>query len=311
MKLVVMDRVVYLLGRAAIGLAARLPEAIGYGLAAALGRLYFRCAGRRRRNALKFLRIALPAHSDAERRRIGAIAAGNVFKVPIDMARITRLLASGNDLLDFIDVSETLPKLPARGPFLILSGHIGSWEMGAVTFARVMGEAHGVARTFKNPLLQAWILANRRRAGLNIHPRRGGIRGLAKALAAGAVGLQVVDQHQRLRGVIAPFFGQPASCERAAGSLALRFGYPIVTAVALRVGVGFRFRLLAAMPFTPSVSADKQADLLATITKVNEQLEHFIRLAPEQYLWLHDRFRAAIAANAPTLEGLADEQEGE
>ncbi len=293
-----LDGAVYLLGRTAIGFAARIPESVGYGLAAFLGRVWFRFAGRRRRSAMKFLRIAYPDRSEAELARLGAIAAGNICKVPIDMARLTRLLARGGDVLDVVEVDALLPLLPKQKPYLALSAHLGSWEMAAVVMARLTGEAHGVARTFKNPLLQRWILANRMRAGLHIHPRRGGIRGLAKAVERGAVGLQVVDQHQRLRGVRAPFFGQPASCERAAASLALRHGYPVVVGVALRVGNGFRFRMVAAETFTPQAAGDKAVDLLRTVTAINERLEQLIRQAPEQYLWLHDRFRAQADAPA-------------
>jgi KDO2-lipid IV(A) lauroyltransferase len=287
-----LDAVVFALGRTAIGFAAWIPELVGYGLAAWLGRVWFRFAGRRRRSALKFLRIAYPDRSDAELARLGAMAAGNICKVPIDMARITRLLARGGDVLDVVDVAPVLSSLPEQKPYLALTAHLGSWEMAAVVMARLSGEAHGVARTFKNPLLQRWILANRMRAGLHIHPRRGGIRGLANAVANGAVGLQVVDQHQRLRGVAAPFFGRIASCERAAASLALRHGYPIVVGVALRVGNGFRFRMAAAETFRPESTGDKAADLLRTVTAINLRLEQLIRQAPEQYLWLHDRFRA-------------------
>jgi KDO2-lipid IV(A) lauroyltransferase len=299
---------VYVLGRAAIELAARIPERMGYGLAAALGRCWFRVAGRRRRSAMKFLRIAYPDRSDSELARLGAVAAGNLCKVPIDMARITRLLARGGDVLGVVDTTELVAQLPAAKPYLALSAHLGSWEMAAVVMARLAGEAHGVARTFKNPLLQRWILGNREGAGLHIYPRRGGIRGMAKAVLGGAVGLQVVDQHQRLRGVRAPFFGHDASCERAAASLALRHGLPIVVGVAVRVGAGFRFRMLAAETFTPQSTGDKAADLVRTITAINVRLEQLIRQAPEQYVWLHDRFRAPTPAAEPADEDLLGEE---
>jgi KDO2-lipid IV(A) lauroyltransferase len=126
---------------------------------------------------------------------------------------------------------------------------------------------------------------------MHILPRRGGIRDLAGCLAAGRVGLMVVDQNQRLRGVFAPFFGEIASCERGAVSLALRHGYPIMVGVALRRGRGFRFELVAAEPFVLTPTGDKQADLLAGVTRVNAAVEELVRQAPEQYLWIHDRYR--------------------
>jgi KDO2-lipid IV(A) lauroyltransferase len=293
------DRLVHLAAVGAIGAAARVPQALGYALADALGRLFFALDGRRRSYALRFLRNAYPDASDAELRRIGSRATGNLFKVPLDMARLTRLLARGGSVRDVVDFREAEQALAvAKAPLLGLTGHLGSWEVGAVAMAQAFGRAHGIARISRNPLLQRWILANRERGGLVIHPRRGGVRGLARALAAGGVGLQAVDQNQRLRGVFVPFFGQLASCERAAVSLALRFGYPVVVGAALRVGRGFRFRFVLHGPIHLATTGDRAADLRAGVLRVNQEIERLVRMAPEQYLWIHDRYRTQPTAGA-------------
>lgn len=292
MKARFVDHVVHVAARVAIGLAARVPQWLGYGVAGVLGRVFFALDRRRRGYALKFLRNAYPDAADAERRRIGARATANLFKVPLDMARLTRLLARGGsvrEVVDFTAASATLAA--ARPPFLALTGHLGNWEVAAAAMASSVGRAHGIARVSRNPLLQRWILANRERGGLVIHPRRGGVRGLARALADGHVGLQAVDQNQRLRGVFVPFFGQLASCERAAVTLALRFGYPLVVGAALRVGSGFRFRFVLSGPCRLVVTGDRAADLRAGVLRVNQEIERLVRMAPEQYLWIHDRYR--------------------
>ncbi len=310
------DRVVYVAARAAIGLAARVPQWLGYGLADALGRLFFALDRRRRGYALRFLRNAYPEATDAERLRIGSRATGNLFKVPLDMARLTRLLARGGSVRDVVDFTAAEATLAAvKPPFLGLTGHLGNWEVGAVAMAQAVGRAHGIARVSRNPLLQRWILDNRQRGGLVIHPRRGGVRDLARALAAGEVGLQVVDQNQRLRGVFVPFFGEVASCERAAVSLALRSGYPVVFGTALRIGRGFRFRFVMHGPIRLAVTGDRAADLRAGVLRVNQEIERMVRLAPEQYLWIHDRYRtrpqhdpdgAAHDGDAALDDGAAD-----
>jgi KDO2-lipid IV(A) lauroyltransferase len=288
----VRHRAVYWLGRLGVSAAALLPQWLGYPAAAALGRLWFRCSRRRRAAALRFLGNAFPSMGVAERLRLARVATGNVFKVPLDMARLTRLLARGGDVREVVDASALNGLLPSP-PYLALTAHLGSWEVAAATMARLSGEAHGVARTFRNPLLQRWILRNRQRGGLHVHPRRGGIQGLAAALRRGAVGLQVVDQHQRLRGVVAPFFGEDASCERAAASLALRAGYPILVGYAQRVGGGFRFRMVAHPPFVPAHTGDRAFDLRQVVVEINRRLEEQIRGCPEQYLWIHERYRSA------------------
>lgn len=297
MRVRLVDRIVYALARTAIGAAARVPQWLGYGIAALLGRLFFRLDRRRRGYALRLLRNAFPQRRDAELLRLAAIATGNLFKVPLDMARLTRLLARGGSVHDVLDDREVAPFFARlRPPYLALTGHLGSWEVAAIGVASRAGGGHGIAKVSRNPLLQRWILANRERGGLVVHARRGGLRGMAAALAAGRVGLQVVDQNQRLRGVFAPFFGEVASCERAAVSLALRHGYPILVGAALRVGRGFRFRLVAVEPFTLERTGDRAADLLAGVVRVNRALEQLIRRAPEQYLWIHDRYRTRPAA---------------
>lgn len=303
------DRVVYLAARFAIGTAARVPQWLGYSLADWLGRLWFRLDGRRRGYALRFLRFAFPQLSDRERLRIGSRATGNLFMVPLDMARLTRLLARGGDVRSVLDDRDAGPKLATlTAPFLGLTAHLGNWEVAAIGVAQHAGGAHGIARIAKNPLLNRWILHNRERGGLTIHARRGGFRGMAAALARGGVGLQVVDQNQRLRGVFAPFFGELASCERAAASLALRHGYPIIVGAALRRGRGFRFDLVAAEPFVPERTGDKQQDLLRTVQRVNACIEELVRRAPEQYLWIHDRYRTRpVAGSLVAGQPVADE----
>jgi KDO2-lipid IV(A) lauroyltransferase len=293
------DRVVYWFARAAIGAAARVPQGLGYGAAAVLGRFWFAVDRRRRRYALHFLKNAFPELSERERLRTGSRSMASLFKVPLDMARLTRLLERGGDIREVLDYEGAERQLASlRAPYLGLTAHLGNWEVAAIGVAQHTGGAHGIARVSKNPLLQRWILANRERGGLHIHPRRGGIRDLANALARGGVGLQVVDQNQRLRGVFAPFFGEIASNERSAASLALRHGYPIVVGVALRRGRGFRFDFVAAEPFVLERTGDKARDLYTAVVRINRTIERLVRLAPEQYLWAHDRYRTKAPASA-------------
>ena len=296
MKVRLRDRLVYWAARVAIGLAAVAPQWLGYGFAAWLGRMFFRCSRRRQQCALRFLRAAFPDRSDAELLRIGRVSTGNFFKVPIDMARLTRCLERGRDIRSIIDVTSVEGAFP-KAPFIAAAAHLGGWEVGAVAVAQIAGQAHVITRVSKNPLLQRWILNNRQRGGLYVHPRRGGIRPLARALQQGGIGLQAVDQHQRLRGVQAMFFGRLASCERAAASLALRRGYPMVVACAVRLGRGFRFRLVFEPAMNFEKTGDRDLDLRNAVEAVNRRLERMLRQYPEQYLWIHDRYRDRLDAS--------------
>ncbi len=290
MRITIKHRISYAALRVALWSIGLMPRALAYGCAAMLGRCYFHVARRRRRLAMEFLRLAFPdGKSERELRRIGARATGNVFKVPLDMIYSTKVIEQGN-FLDHVDVSETREHLP-DGPLIGVTAHLGSWEVAAIHYAAMGRETHVVVQFFKNPLQQRFITANRRRAGLHLHARRGGLRGMARALARGCIGLQAVDQNQRRRGMFVPFFGKLASTERSAATLALRKGYPIMTGTCRRVGSGFRFKTYIDELIYPQATGNLQEDVEQLAAQINERLEQQILDAPDQYLWIHNRYR--------------------
>lgn len=293
-----LQRIEYLAMRGAMAFAARLPEVLGYGLAGALGGLFVRLSARRRRYALRLLRNAFPGESDAKLLRFARQGTGNLLKVSLDVARLARFVDSGR-LAERVDI-RGYRELGLEPPWIGVTGHLGSWECGAAAAAILGHQVHVTARLMKNPLAQRWLKASRRRAGVVVHDRRGGIRGLARALQERCIAMQVVDQNQRLRGVFAPFFGELASCERAAATLALRKGYPIAVGASVRIGNGFRFRIDCETVLRPAPTGDHEADVLALVTAINRALEVLIRRHPEQYLWIHDRYRTRPPATGAT-----------
>lgn len=287
-------RLEYALVRALMLPLAVLPERLAYAGVAGLGQLFFLCSRRRQTYALKFLRQAYPeGKTDRELLAIARRATGNFVKIGLDMMRVHRVLEQGR-FADAVEGLDTLRQRLPEGPVLVVSGHLGSWEVGAIALAQARDEAHVLVRIFKNPLLQDFIERTRSRAGLHLHGRRGGLRGLARALKRGAVGIQAIDQNQRLRGVFVPFFGKLASTERAAATLAVREGYPVAICYSPRVGKGFRFKAVVQTtihPERPQSKEDVPALVEDLVRKINAGLEEAILAHPEQYLWIHDRYR--------------------
>ena len=126
MKVRSSDLLVYWLARAAIGTAARVPQWLGYTFADWLGRLFFCCNRRRRRYALRLLRNAFPQLPERELLRIGSRATGNLFKVPLDMARLTRLLARGDRIETVLDYREARRHFSTAPPWVGLTAHLGN-----------------------------------------------------------------------------------------------------------------------------------------------------------------------------------------
>ena len=290
-------RLVYAGVRVVLFFVNRLPERLAYGFAGTAGSLFFLSSKHRQRCALHMLRNAFPEDkTDVELLHLGRLGTANLFKVAIDTMRLVPWVRSGRleeryDFGEMVDYPEP--------PWVGVTAHTGSWEVGAIATAMLRGEAHCIAREFGNPLIQRFILSNRERAGLFVHPKRGGMRSMVRALEDGKVGMQVADQRQRQRGVMVPFFGEMASTDRSAAVLALRKGYPIVVAGGQRVGPGFRFRGMLVEVLHVKPTGDREADIERVTADVNRGLEKLILRHPEQYLWIHDRYRKSSKLEEP------------
>ena len=94
-----------------------------------------------------------------------------------------------------------------------------------------------------------------------------------------------------MRGVFVPFFGELASTERSGVTLALRHGCPIVVGRCERVGKRFRFRMVFSEAFHPEATGDREEDVRRAAAEVNRRLEEHILACPDQYVWIHDRYR--------------------
>ena len=278
---------------------AWLPERVAYGFMAATGRFFFRVSARRRRIVLANLAQAFgEERSEAELFELGRTSTGEVFRVLVDVARTPRMMRRK-------DISERLDAAGAREglalaedlapgtPVIICSPHLGSWEAASIMAAQVFGELYIIARPMANRFLQRYMLRTRSLVGQHILPRRGGIQAIRRGLQGGGHAVFLPDQNQRIRGTFVSFFGKLASCDRSPVLLSTMGGHPIVVGAALRVGGGYRFRMVLGQVFLPRVPEEgRREEMLAEgILQLNQALERLIRQAPEQYFWLHNRFR--------------------
>lgn len=295
-------RVEFAVVRAAMVVLTRVPERLGYAVLAGIARTWLWCAPGRRRIGLDNLALAFPSGIGArERRRLVGRSTACVFQNVLDMVHTVRHVRN-RTMHERVELAPDAAAVPPA-PFIGCTMHLGSWEAAGTAVALWTEEAHVIGRLLKNPLTAAWLRRQRERSGLVLHDRRGGIRPVARALARGKVALQAVDQNQRLRGAFVPFFGRLASCERAAATLAVRRGYPLVVGCAERLEGRFLFRMHVMPPFVPARTGDVEADVLRAVSRINEQVEELVRRFPDQYLWIHDRYRTRPpAAGAPASE---------
>jgi len=177
-----------------------------------------------------------------------------------------------------------------RGLFF-LTPHLGNWEASALAAASIGMPMTVIARPLDNPRLERRLRAYRERGGNVVVPKAEAAREILRTLRnGGAVGI-LLDQHARGADAIAArFFGRPAATSSAVARFVDRTEALIVPAAALRVGPA-RYRLTFEEPIdvrTLSKDARSPENLTALL---NATMEAQIRRAPEQWLWLHNRWK--------------------
>ena len=299
------------LSRAAAGVLVRLLQALPIRAVDAIARAVAAIAyglGIRRRVTLDNLARAFPERTEEERRAIARAAYANMARVVVDALRT--LGAPPAQLLAEVQVDDFGPverALAASKGLVVATAHLGSWELfGAAMAQRV--PLHAVVRPLKGGL-NARLVEARERSGLKLIAARGALSGMVAALRSNQVVAMLVDQAIGGKHTLfVPFFGRPVAMTPALSMAALRTGAPTLLVVALREDGRLRFRVEG--PFEVPHTGDRQRDLWTHAARVTAALEEVVREAPEQWLWLHRRWKLAPPAeDALRLELLAMDAE--
>ncbi len=264
-----------------------------------LSRTYVRlldaAAPRFRRVAMRNLEMALPELS-AEQRR------GIVDGVFLSIARLLAAFARFPKI-DRDNVSEWIryegyehfEEALRRGRgVLFATAHLGNWELSAFAHALLSSPMHVVARPLDNPRID--LLVSRRRAlsGNRVIEKKDFARGILQALRANeAVGI-LIDQNTSLEeGVFADFFGIPACANSGFARIAAHSGATVIPGFALWSEAEARYVLR----FYPPVAIT--GDAAEDTRRLQRQLEGVIREHPDQWLWIHRRWKTRPAGEPP------------
>lgn len=271
-----------------------IPVSWAYAIARGLGSIFYRLDSRHRKIAIQNLRQAFGStKSEAELQSLAKKSFQNFVLVIIES-----VLAHGRILpekaklyVDFPDQEPVRNSFSSGNGVLALVPHLGNWEIAGLTWGAFGFPASAIARPLKNPYLEAYLTKNRESTGLKILPRRGGFRQLIPELKANHMVALLPDQNQRKRPIFVNWFGRLAASDRSAAFLALRMQTPVFVGGTVRVGNTFRFRSFWKQVNLPARTGDRDRDLRATVEAIHRVLEQVILEHPDQYFWLHDRYR--------------------
>ncbi len=287
------DRVQYALLRGLVGAIRALPLSVAYGLGVGIGRLLFVLDRRHRAVALENLRAALPQRSDAERLTIARGAFESFALVAVETALLGKRLTPDNwEQVVEVRHRELLDEAVRGGTGCVfLTGHLGNWEVLGATMALAGLPFHSLARPIDNPLVDGFLRGMREQFGQRIVKKRGGLRALLRVLREGGYLGLVADQDARDRGIFVEYFGRAASTEPSPATLAVKVGVPVLIGFCYRKG-RFRFVAEARRLLRPDpAAADRDAEVLRLTQEYIACLEEAVREHPEQWLWLHRRWK--------------------
>ena len=182
---------------------------------------------------------------------------------------------------------EVLHRLLRKGHGLItISGHLGNWELQGAAAAAIIKSTFTVAATKQsNPYIDRFITQRRNNLGMQVAGSKGARKLLLRALKNHeAIGL-VADQNAGRDAVFVDFFGKLAATQPGPAQLALKYKAPIIVGAAIRTGPG-KFRMLHQE--VEILDDDTVESLTQRHVKI---LEGFIRQYPEQYFWMHRRWK--------------------
>lgn len=176
---------------------------------------------------------------------------------------------------------------------LVLSAHLGNWDLLACAAALSGFKVNVVTRQIKATWINRYWMAKRRACGVNLLLAHGSARAIVNALRRNEIVAMVLDQHEP-GGLPVPFFGRPAATGSALARLARVTGAPVVPAFLLREANGFR--LDVQQPLSLARTTSRHSDAFENTRLFSEVLEKSIATCPQQWLWLHRRWKIDSAA---------------
>ena len=289
-----------------------LPQSTAYALGVMAGRLAFRLDRRHRRIAMENLTRAFPGkYAPNEIEALARAVFENLGRTVVDIARSDRLLLDRNADAVRIDGLDRLLEARRRGKgVLVIMAHFGPWELLPLIAALRYEPVHVVARPLDNPRLDDLLTTMRERGGDRVIRKRDALQAILQVLRRGETVGILIDQHiTEKEGVIVPFFGRPASTAFAPALIAMRSGAAVLPIGIVREQPG-QYRVLIGKEVSVRRSGDRKADLAENTARFNLAIEGFIRRYPDQWFWVHRRWktqhpidpRLGVGERTPTSE---------
>jgi len=287
------DLTEYVLALFLIKIFAVLPRPAAHRAARILAWCGFHLAGRQRRAGLHNLRMVFPQLTETERVRILRGSFQNLGRLLVEFTHFPQLNKS--NIADHVvhDGLENYLEGLRRGRGVIfMTAHFGAWELSSFAHALYGYPLKFIVRPIDNPRVEELISNHRTLSGNVPIQRRRAARDILKTLRQNeAVGILFDQNTTRSEGVFAEFFGIPAATTPAIALFAQRAGAAVIPGFLIWDEKLGKHRLRLDPPVELISTGDLDHDVLENTKRFNRILEGYVRKYPEQWLWIHRRWK--------------------
>ena len=285
----------YWIARTLLTLYGVLPRALAIALGRLLGRVAYLLPTRLRRTGLRNLEIAFPDLSLKERKRLlrGSFdSLGRLLGEFSQFPRLTRERLRQMIEYDQVGLRHLRQAEAEHRGVIFLTGHLGAWEILSFGWSALEYPLSFLVRPIDNPRIEELIEARRTRFGnIAIHKKMAARAALRVLREGKTLGILSDLNTQEREGVFVPFFGKLACTNAGIATLALKTNAMVIPTVAIwdRKRKKYFFHGDPPVELVRTGNHDHEVEL--NTARFAEAMERMIRLYPDQWLWIHRRWK--------------------
>src|SRR5262245_29882648 len=278
--------------RALTSVGRVLPERAALAFGRGLAHVAFPLDRRRRATLFKNLELAYGDQLDHRARAaLGRKVYEHLGQLAIEIVLLrSRGLQYFADRIDFEVTHPVLEGDRSQLP-IIITAHLGNWELGSAALAARGMPLLGVAYALDDGGIGEAAQAIRRSASIDTVPERDAVKALLRGYARGLAPGMLMDLRSHGNPVMAPFFGHDAPTSPGPALLALRTGAPILPMFCARTHGGTRYRMFGGTPIVTDRSRPFRSEVLRITAAINLAIEEAVRAYPDQWYWCYRRWR--------------------
>lgn len=275
-----------------------IPLASALSIGRILGLIFRKVDKKHAKSTINNLKIAFPTKTEEEIRKICNDFYKNLGMVFVEIFRLNKYTADNIDKFVESDFRELLPIYKKTGNgVLLLTAHFDNWELLAKTFSLKGFTGNVLARPLDNPYIEKILYGLRTASGNNvIYNRENAVKNIISALKRDEIVGFLPDENASKRiGVFVDFFGVKACTMPGMANIAAKTRAPVIPAFIVRVkereGGFSKHKLLIGKPLEINYTGDRKKDTVNILEIFNEQIEDIIKKYPEQWFWIHNRWK--------------------